>query len=345
MRRLPYLLLSAVAAGLCFVPVCRADVALLVEDPAGYKGFWSDSGHLSIWVSDACVDASGRVNPCTGGSGVVLSSTSYWLSHGWAAIPAQIYLEGIAGEKSDAAWSGTLHKTYPELPVSYGRKYIARLDHRGTYVLRIHTTAEEDARVLAAIQQGRDRFQYAVWTSNCSDFARQVLELYFPGKFRRRPIPDFGISTPHGVANRFWKLGRRDPELGMRIYYIPRRTPAGHLHDGRTKGICEAAITDEKYALPLLFYHPLIYGAFGVCYLAVDQPGFMRRGFARGAQRIASFETLNSEYEAGLATLPDVRDPTEIAFEGDYADLEGEPAGLSSLDAAVSRSFSAANVP
>ena len=302
--RLP--LLFVCLAALFHASTCRGDVALLVEDPAGYKGFWSDSGHLAIWISNACVGDGGAISPCSVGEGAVLSSTSYWKLRGWAAIPAQLYLEGAPGKLDTAAWSDQLSETYPEVPIAYGRKYMGRLNHRGLYVLRIHTTPEQDAWVLARIQQDRSRFRYRVFSSNCSDFARQVLDLYFPKVFRRHFFPDFGISTPHGVANRFWKTGRRNPNLQMRIYYIPRRTSAGYLHDGRTKGICEAAITDVKYALPLIFFHPAIYAAFGVCYLATDQPAFMRLGFRQNVQRISSFAQLNSEYEATLRVTPNL---------------------------------------
>lgn len=284
--------------------MCRADMALLVEDPAGYKGFWSDSGHLAIWISNACVGSEGAVTPCSGGNGVVLSSTSYWAAQGWATIPAQLYLEGAPGEQETAAWSETLSQTYPAIPINYGRKYIGRLNHRGSYVLRIHTTPEQDARVLERIQQGGSLFRYAVFSSNCSDFARQVLGLYFPKSFQRHLVPDFGISTPHGVANHFWILSRQAPGLQLRVYYIPRHNRAGHLHAGRTKGVCEAAVTDVKYALPLIFYQPAVYAAFGACYLATDQPGFMRHSFRHDAERIGSLSQLDSVYEAALPVTP-----------------------------------------
>jgi hypothetical protein len=317
--RLPIFLLTGFLC--CGVSQTRADMALLVEDPAGYKGFWSDSGHLSIWISDACLSGDGAVSICPGDGGVVLSSTSYWMRKGWAAIPAQTYLMGVDGKSETNAWSETLHPAYPEVPLNYGRKYIGRLNHRGLYVLRIQTSREQDALVLERIQQGRSQFHYEVWTNNCSDFARQVLQLYFPGAFGRRIIPDFGITTPHGVANRLWKLGKKTPALDMRVYYIPRRTRAGHMHDGRTKGICEAAITDVKYAAPLIFYQPLVYGAFGVCYLTTDQPGFMHRGFARGADRLASIDELDLEK---MQRLPQVTGPGEE--ESDLIALEDSPA-------------------
>ncbi len=279
---------------------CRADVALFVEDPAGYKGFFSDSGHLAIWISNACVGTQGLVTPCQGGSGVVLSSTSYWLNRGWAAIPAQLYLEGTPNVPERDAWSEAMGATYPDLPVSYGRKYIGRLNHRGAYVLRIQTTPEQDASVLSRIQQDRSTFRYTTLSSNCSDFARQVLSLYFPKVFARKLLLDFGISTPHGVANRFYKLGRSTPSLQMRVYYISRLTASGRFHDGPTKGICEAAITDAKYAIPLLIYQPIIYAAFGACYLITDEPGFMHRGFRQDVIHVKSFGELNASYEASL---------------------------------------------
>ncbi|HEY0796210.1 MAG TPA: hypothetical protein VGD64_10555 [Acidisarcina sp.] len=319
MKRFRLLLLCAAT---CFcAAVSRADVALLVEDPAGYKGFLSDSGHLAIWISDACVGVEGRITPCNGGGGVVLSSTSYWLRKGWAAIPAQTYLDGVAGKSETIAWSDTLHAAYPEVPINYGRKYIGRLNHRGVYVLRLHTSSEQDAQVLEGIQQGRNQFHYAVWTNNCSDFARQVLQLYFPGEFGRRIFPDFGITTPHGVANRLWKLAKKTPALDMRVYYIPRRTRAGHIHDGRTKGICEAATTDVKYAAPLIFYQPLIYAAFGVCYVTLDQPGFMHRGFARDAERLSSVDEL--DLDTMMRIPPSPEDEWDLialdeAASGDY---------------------------
>jgi hypothetical protein len=83
----------------------------------------------------------------------------------------------------------------------------------------------------------------------------------------------------------------------MQVYYLPPLTAAGYLHDGSTKGICEAAATDWKYALPLLWYQPIVYGAFGACYLVTDHPTFRRGGFLRKAARTSSLEQLGSGYK------------------------------------------------
>jgi hypothetical protein len=287
-------------------------MSLIIEDPAGYKGFWSDSGHLSIWISDVCVGTDGVVDSCGGGDGTVLSSTSYWSASGWAAIPARLYFEGKANELAGVTWSNTLSNFYPAIPVDYGRKYIGRLGHRGAYVIRIHTSSEEDSEVIERIQRSRNTFRYAVFYRNCSDFARQILDLYFPGQFRRKLIPDFGISTPHGVANRFWKVGQKNPQLQMQVYYIPRRNPGSHLLNGPTKGICEAAVTDVKYAVPLLIYQPVIYAAFAACYLATDQPPFLHRGFRQHVSRVSSFDMLTSNYEATIHPQPALRDTSHL---------------------------------
>ena len=298
------LLLVFVAALLNLPLAAWADVALVVEDPAGYKGFLSDSGHLAIWVSEACVQAEGRVVSCPESGGVVLSSTSKWAKQGWAAIPAPLYFDGLPGKNSAETWEETMSGTYRGISSAFGGTYVNHLRRRGAYILRIHTAPEQDRHMLDEIQAGRDAFRYTYFSNNCSDLAREVLNLYFPGRFQRRFWPDFGLTTPRTVANRFWQLGQQTPELRMRVYYLPPKVDGGRLHNGPTKGICEAAATDLKYAVPLVFFQPVVYAAFGACYVAVDRRGLLRQSFRRNPRTVGRFAEIDPSFRASLVESP-----------------------------------------
>src|SRR3954453_20303024 len=62
------------------------DVGLVIESPSGLMGFLSDVGHASVWISRGCLDDHGDIRYCDEPPGIVVTSTSYSVSPGVAAI-------------------------------------------------------------------------------------------------------------------------------------------------------------------------------------------------------------------------------------------------------------------
>jgi hypothetical protein len=67
---------------------------------------------------------------------------------------------------------------------------------RRIYAFPFDTTEEQDDTFIAKMNDAQNRSHFQLLFSNCSDFARAVLNEYFPGTFKRSIIPDAGMTTP-----------------------------------------------------------------------------------------------------------------------------------------------------
>ena len=253
----------------------RADVGLIVETPTGMLGFLSDVGHASVWISHGCLNKEGEVRYCEHSSGIVLSSTAYWSTPGAAAIPAELFFLGAAPGKAGrslTAWTSSLGAAYPTVNPSYGRKYLGRVWCRGMRVTTFATTPEEDRRVLEQVERQRQEYRYSYSRRNCSFYAQQVLQLYLGTRFHANLIFDVGINTPRALERALLHRLEADPGISFRVFTFHGRPSQSWRQPPRN--LCEAALFDPKYAVPLLMFQPYIYVGFGACY---------------GATRVAAF--------------------------------------------------------
>jgi len=197
----------------------------------------------------------------------VLTSTSYWPNPGVAAIPAELFFLGSAvGEPNDvhATWDETLAKAYPKVAEADGQKYFGRVWLRETNVLVFATSADEDRRILQTIQRERREYHYNYLRHNCADYAELVLRLYLGDRLRVRHWLDLGVTTPRALQRALVNLLGKEPEGTLTRYHF-----AGlkrHKWRQPPRNLCESAVLDPKYALPLVFYQPVAYAGFGICY-------------------------------------------------------------------------------
>lgn len=261
LRLLVFLLTLATTATL------RADVGLIVETPTGVLGFLSNVGHVSVWISHGCLSAQGKVEYCEDTQGIVLTSTAYWSNPGAAAIPAELFFLGSErgpGGRDVAAWDKNLAVAYPTVDPAVGRKYLGRVWLRGIRVLTFKTSAEEDRRVLKQVEMQRQAYRYSYSRRNCAFYAEQVLKLYLGDDFHANRILEFGIETPRALERALLHRLESDPNSSFRTVHFK----GSRIHSWRQppRNICESAIFDPKYAIPLAFYQPYLYGGFAACY-------------------------------------------------------------------------------
>lgn len=248
-------------------PHLRADVGLIVETPTGLLGFLSNVGHVSVWISHGCLDAHGAVRYCDETQGIVLTSTAYWSNPGAAAIPAELFFlgsqPGVAG-RGTVAWNQNLAEAYPSVDPVVGDKYLGRVWLRGMRVLTFVTSVEQDRRVLEEVEAERQTYRYSYSHRNCAFYAERVLQLYLGSDFHSNRLLEFGIKTPRALERALLHRLQSDPQASYRTIYFK----GSLLHSWRQppRNICESAIFDPKYAIPLVFYQPYLYGAFAVCY-------------------------------------------------------------------------------
>ncbi len=211
----------------------------------------------------------GHIRFCEGTSGLVLTSTAYWPNPGAAAIPADLFLlgtqSGTAG-RSRAAWTSTLANLYPEVQPAIGAKYLGRTWLRSLRVLKFETSAEEDRRILAEIDATQREYRYSYSERNCAFYAQSVLQRYLGSGFHGNRVLELGIMTPRAVER---ALRQHLEEQSVDFEEIHFKGDLRHMWRQPSRNICESAIFDPKYAIPLLMYQPYLYAGFAGCYTAV----------------------------------------------------------------------------
>jgi hypothetical protein len=245
----------------------RADVGLIVEGPTGKGGFLVDLGHSAVWISRACLDPQGRLYYCDGGSGVVVSSASYWLADGAAAIPAEDYFLG-PGNNSHAAeraqWNRNLAPIYPTLASDNGAKFIGRVWGRQERVDVFPTTPEQDRAAIAQVETLREHYRFTPIRQNCANFSLDVLRFWVGDSLKVRRWADAGAVTPVGLEHGLLNALGKAPHGPVVIYRFP--PPRSWIDRRPALDGCSVLLFDPKYAAALLVVEPFAYVGAAGCY-------------------------------------------------------------------------------
>ncbi|MGA8044013.1 MAG: hypothetical protein WCA37_14550, partial [Terracidiphilus sp.] len=85
------LLAISIFSVLC--PHCRAQAALLLEEPYGFFGALNPTGHTAIYFEHICAETPVQLRPCHPGElGAVISRYQGIDDYDWIAIPLLPYL-------------------------------------------------------------------------------------------------------------------------------------------------------------------------------------------------------------------------------------------------------------
>jgi hypothetical protein len=264
---------------------CRAQAALLMEEPFGLYGTINPTGHNAIYLKNVCAETPLKLRRCQAGElGVVISRYEGVDGYDWVAIPLIPYLyavENIADVPVhvDHQTVVTLRNQYREQhfePIGLDQagsslvrdgwtQLIGGSYERRMYAFRFDTTPEQDEALIAQLNDDRNRSHFHMLFRNCADFARIVLNIYFPHTFHRSIFPDAGVTTPKQIAYKLVRYGKKHPELHLTVLEIPQ-IPGYRAHSHSTKDIAESFSTTE-YAVPLTLLNPYLAGGIFVDYI------------------------------------------------------------------------------
>ncbi len=283
-RRTAFALLIFVAIGA--VARAHAQAALLMEEPYGFFGALNPTGHNAIYFNRICADTPVKLRRCYPGEpGVVIARYQGIDGYDWVAIPLIPYLYAVENPA--------------EVPVHVDRKIVDQLRNRyyerhlinllgpgvppgdlirggwtqlvgaayerRIFAFRFNTTPEQDDALIARLNDSANRTQFDLLFSNCADFARVILNSYFPHSFRRSIFPDAGMTTPKQIAYKLKRYGRKHPDLGLQVFEIPQ-VPGYRRLSHANKSIDESFVT-TVYAIPITILNPYVTCALVVDYL------------------------------------------------------------------------------
>jgi len=112
---------------------------------------------------------------------------------------------------------------------------------------------------------GPNKTKFDLLFNNCADFARVVLNDYFPRTFRRSIFPDAFMTTPKQITYKLVRFARKNPGTELTVFEIPQ-IPGYRARSHSAKGIDESFIT-TIYAIPIALLNPYVAGGLFVDYL------------------------------------------------------------------------------
>jgi hypothetical protein len=269
----------------------RADVALLLEEPYGDLGRFNPTGHAAVYLPRVCADTPLILRRCLPGeNGVVISRYYKVAGYDWIAIPLTAYLYAVDDpaqipEAVDA-------KQVTQLRDDYRRRYLEALApdrpngdapggewtllvgeayDRKIYGFQIATTEEQDDELIQMLNQRpnkRLRHNLATFmlSRNCADFARGILNFYYPHSVHRNFVADLGITTPKQIAKSLVKYSHRHSDLQFSAFEIQQVAGSIRRSHG-PDGVTEALVKSKKYVVPLAILHPFFAGGATALYL------------------------------------------------------------------------------
>lgn len=264
----------------------HAGAALLLEEPYGKFGYMNPTGHAAIYLTRVCAASPTLLRRCEPGeAGVVISRYHRIAGYDWIAIPLIPYLYAVddlqkVPKEVDTNLVRSLRDAYRrrhlleiapnhpsgEMPQGDWVQLVGSAYDRKIYGFEIETSEQQDDILIHEFNRRRNRNRYNVLFNNCADFARDVLNRYYPGAVHRNIIADAGIMTPKQVAKSLVSYSKRHPQLELTRFVIPQVPGSIHRSDG-VDGVIESFIRTKKFSVPLALLHPVIAGGLAAAYL------------------------------------------------------------------------------
>ncbi|MGA6980269.1 MAG: hypothetical protein WBZ11_01820 [Candidatus Sulfotelmatobacter sp.] len=272
------ILLSAGLAG-------ASSATLLLEEPYGKLGWFTATGHAAVYLSGVCAENPLVLRPCAPGEpGAVIARYNGVGGFDWLAVPLVPYLYAV--EQTDDIPLFADPKLVNFLRDQYRRKHLEAVApdlaggqvpggnwyelvgtayDRTSYAFEIETSPQRDLEFIRAYNALQNRSHFRTVSSNCADFAKDVINFYYPHALHRSVIADVGISTPKQMARRMVKFSSRHSELEVSRYVIPQ-VPGSEARSTAVHGVVESFLKSKKYIVPAVVASPIFAG----CVAAVD---------------------------------------------------------------------------
>ncbi|MFI5113585.1 MAG: hypothetical protein ACHP7J_00470 [Terriglobales bacterium] len=333
-----------IAAGIAFLfslaSPCLADVALIMAEPYGHFGAWNPTGHAAVYMTRVCAETPTRLRRCGPGElGVVISRYEGVAGLDWLAVPVIPYLYAVdrvedIPDLADRAAVSRLRDTYrrdhlsslipddPARPAPAGSwiQLVGASYDRKLYFFQIETAEAQDDALIADLNQAANHQRFHLFFQNCADFARSVINHYYPKTAHRNFTADFGLTTPKHISRDLVRFSRKHRELRFSAFSVAQVPGSPRSHPAR--GVMESLVRTKKYAIPLVVFHPLVVGGMASSYLAAGRfnpstlcetvltPADVRTGDPHPERGNGILSTLRAERQSASAAGSSFRQPT-----------------------------------
>src|SRR5580658_7616557 len=273
--------------------VASASATLLLEEPYGRLGFFTATGHVAVYLSNVCAETPLVLRPCAPGeTGVVISRYAGVGGYDWVAIPLIPYLYAVERPEdvplfADAKMAAFLRDRYRrkyledivpdgkdgEAPRGNWYELVGSSYDRTMYGFEIETTPEQDEALIRKLNSSPNRSHFHLVSRNCADFAKDVLNFYYPKSLHRSLVADAGISTPKQMAKMLTRFSDRHPELEFSRLIIAQ-VPGSMPRSSPVHGVVESFFKAKKYIVPSVVFSPIFAGCVAAVYVGTGTGHF-----------------------------------------------------------------------
>ncbi|MFZ3341858.1 MAG: hypothetical protein WA213_13310 [Terriglobales bacterium] len=272
-----------------------ASATLLLEEPYGHMGFFTGTGHAAVYLSNICADTDAPqvLRPChKGETGVVISRYDHVAGYDWLAIPLIPYLYAVDRPEdvplfADAKMAAFLRDSYRRrhleniIPDNAGGstpggnwyQLIGSSYDRTIYGFEIETTPEQDAALITKLNESPNRSHFHLLSRNCADFAKDIINFYYPKTLHRSVIADVGITTPKQISKLLVKFHSRHPDIDFSRLVIAQ-VPGSMPRSTNPKGVVESFLKSKKYIVPSAIASPIFAGCVFAVYVGTGAGQF-----------------------------------------------------------------------
>jgi hypothetical protein len=280
--------LIATAMMLVSASLASASATLLLEEPYGHMGFFTGTGHAAVYLSNICADNDTPqvLRLChEGETGVVISRYDHVAGYDWLAIPLIPYLYAVDRPEdvplfADAKVAAFLRDSYrrkhleniipdnPDGSTPGGNWYqlIGSSYDRTIYGFEIETTPEQDAALITKLNESPNRSHFHLASRNCADFAKDIINFYYPKTLHRSVIADVGITTPKQISKLLVKFHSHHEGIAFSRMVIAQ-VPGSMPRSTNPKGVVESFLKSKKYIVPSAIASPIFAGCVFAVYV------------------------------------------------------------------------------
>jgi hypothetical protein len=282
----------AVMVAVC-TSLAGASATLLLEEPYGKLGFFTATGHAAVYLSGVCSDTPVVLRRCAPGeTGIVISRYDGVGGYDWIAVPLIPYLYAVDRPEdvplfADAKMVAFLRDRYRrryledvapdakngETPGGNWYELVGTSYDRAVYGFDIDTTPEQDDALIHKLNTSPNRSHFHLVSNNCADFAKDIINFYYPKSLHRSVIADAGITTPKQMAKRMTKFSARHPELEFSRLVIAQ-VPGSMPRSTTVHGVVESFFKAKKYIVPSAVFSPIFAGCVAAVYVGTGAGRF-----------------------------------------------------------------------
>jgi len=308
------LCLGSIRRGLCTLLVlmsacaslASASATLLLEEPYGKLGFFTATGHAAVYLSGVCAETPLVLRHCAPGElGAVISRYDGVGGYDWVAIPLIPYLYAVERPDqiplfADPKMATFLRDRYRrkhleavapdrdngEAPSGNWYELVGSAYDRTAYAFEIETSSAQDQAFIDAYNSSPNRSHFHLTYRNCADFAKDVINFYYPKSLHRSIVADAGITTPKQMAKTMIKFSARHSQLQFSRFIIPQ-IPGSAGRSTPVHGVVESFLKSKKYIVPSAVASPIFAGCVAAVYVGTGAGRFdpARQALVFNAQR------------------------------------------------------------